>query len=128
MPLIYSLDLRKRAMELVDEDAMFYTKICKVLGICHKTLLSWRKLKTQTGSVKQPPIVYKGGSKPIVTDWEKFRKFVEKNSDKTRAEMAKLWGAGSPASIGRSLKKIGFTRKKKPMVIKNVMKKIEKIL
>ncbi len=128
MPLIYSDDLRKRAMELVDEGKMSYTKIAEVLGINRKTLSTWRKLRKSTGSVKQPPIIFKGGSKPIVSDWEEFKIFAQTYSDKTTGEMAELWGSGSTSSIGRSLKKINFTRKKKLMDIKNVMKKKDKTL
>lgn len=47
------------------------------------------------------------------------------NGDKTQVEMAKLWSVEikeiSERTISRALRKIGFTRKKKLMVIKNEM-------
>jgi hypothetical protein len=43
---------------------------------------------------------------------------VEAHRDKTQEEMAKLWSEPiSARSISRALKKIGFTRKKRPMAI-----------
>ena len=66
----------------------------------------------------QPP-----GNGHKITDWEKFTKFVEVNGDKTQVEMAKLWTEEiSDRTRSRALKKIGFTRKKKLMVIKKEMK------
>lgn len=58
-----------------------------------------------------------------ITDWEKFTSFVEVNGGKTQVEMAQLWTSEiSDRTISRALKKIGFTRKKKLMVIKKGMK------
>jgi len=58
-----------------------------------------------------------------ITNWEKFREFVEVNGDKTQVEMASLWqGEISARTISRALKKIGFSRKKKLMVIESEMK------
>jgi transposase len=45
------------------------------------------------------------------------------HGDKTPVEMAKLWdGEISDRTISRALKKIGFTRKKRPMATANGMK------
>ena len=61
-----------------------------------------------------------------ITNWEKFREFVEVNGDKTQVEMASLWqGKISARTISRALKKIGFSRKKKLMVIESEMKLID---
>lgn len=126
MPLIYSLDLRKRALQLVDEENMSYTEISNILGINRRTLSNWRQLREKTGTVEQPKIIFKGGYRPVVTDWATFRVFAEKNADKTTKEMAKLWGSGSPSTIARSLRKIDFTRKKKLLGTKNAARKTEK--
>ena len=40
-------------------------------------------------------------------------------SEQTQKQMAAKWGNCSRFTISRSLKKLGFTRKKKHMVIKN---------
>ena len=82
----------------------------------------WLKRERETGDFQalpnQPP-----GNGHKITEWEKFTKFVEINRDKTQVEMAKLWTEEiSDRTRSRALKKIGFTRKKKPMVIKKEMK------
>jgi hypothetical protein len=45
-----------------------------------------------------------------------FKEFVECYGDKTQQEMSELWGKGSRHTISRGLKKLGITRKKKPML------------
>jgi len=58
-----------------------------------------------------------------ITDWEKFRKFALSHGDKTQVEMAKLWeGQISDRTISRALKKIGFSRKKRPTATVSAMK------
>ena len=59
----------------------------------------------------------------LITDWEKFREFALSHGDKTQVEMASLWeGQISARTISRALKKIGFTRKKRPMATVSGMK------
>lgn len=44
---------------------------------------------------------------------EKFKEFARQHGGKTQAEMAEAWGGDiSARTIGKGLKKIGFTRKK----------------
>ena len=86
------------------------------------TIRLWLKRERETGDFQalpnQPP-----GNGHKITDWEKFTKFVEVNADKTQVEMAQLGTEEiSERTISRGLKKIGFTRKKKLMVIKKGMK------
>jgi len=51
-----------------------------------------------------------------------FRAFVSAYPDKTQAELAQLWPDDiSERTIGRALKRLGFTRKKRLMVINNEM-------
>ncbi len=52
---------------------------------------------------------------------EEFEKFVETNSDQTQKQMAAKWGNCSRFTISRNLKKLGFTPKKKRIVIKKEM-------
>jgi transposase len=86
------------------------------------TIRLWLKRERETGDFQalpnQPP-----GNGHKITDWEKFTRFVEVKVDKTQVEIAKLWTEKiSERTISRALKKIGFTRKKKLMVIKKGMK------
>ena len=90
--------------------------------ICDRYIRLWLKRERETGDFQalpnQPP-----GNGHKITDWEKFTFFVEINGDKTQVEMAKIWTEEiSERTRSRALKKIGFTRKKKLMVIKKEMK------
>jgi hypothetical protein len=86
------------------------------------------KRQTETGDFlalpNEPP-----GNGHKITDWDKFREFVETNGDKTQVEMASLWdGQISSRTISRALKKIGFTRPKKPTATVNGMKQSGRLL
>jgi hypothetical protein len=51
---------------------------------------------------------------------------VRENRDKTQKLMAQLWGdEATQQNISYACKKLGITRKKKPMAIKKEMKKKE---
>jgi hypothetical protein len=64
-----------------------------------------------------------------ITDWDKFREFAKINGEKTQVEMALLWDEEiSSRTISRALKKIGFTRKKRPMATANGMKRSGRLL
>jgi hypothetical protein len=79
--------------------------------------------QAQTGDFRAKPNQPPGNGHKI-TDWEKFREFAKAHGDKTQVEMAKLWeGEISDRTISRALKKIGFTRKKRPTATVSGMKR-----
>ncbi|MDF5709273.1 MAG: IS630 family transposase [Nostoc sp. S4] len=113
MPKPYSYDLRQKVIQAIELDGMSKTQAAQVFQISRNTINLWLHRKASTGDYQalanQPP-----GNGHKITDWEKFRTFVEANGDKTQAQMAKLWSEEiSERTISRALKKIGFTRKKK---------------
>ena len=121
MGIIYSYDLRTKVIELIERDGLKIYQAAKLFNINHNTIAVWLKRKRLTGDYKalpnKPP-----GSNHRITDWEKFREFVNTHGDKTQKEMAQLWeGEISARTISKALKKIGFTRKKRPMATKNEM-------
>lgn len=122
----YSIDLRKRVIEKVNDGKMQLKDISKLFKIDVKTIYRWRKKLKDTGSLAAKTNFQKGHSHKI-TNLELFQKFVKENSDLTLKEMAKKWGDVSPQTIYRALKKINFTFKKNSFFIKNVTKKKEKI-
>jgi transposase len=76
----------------------------------------------ETGDVQALPNRPPGNNHKI-TNWEQFRAFAKTHGDKTQVEMAQLWqGEISDRTISRALKKIGFTRKKRPTATKNGMR------
>jgi transposase len=109
MPMIYSPDLRRKALESMDRGFPLQ-RVSKTLSIAESTLRSWRKKFRETGSYFATRANW--GRKPLIQDLDKFQKFVEEKPDRTQAEMAEEWGGVSESTIGRSLQKIGFTYKK----------------
>lgn len=128
MPKPYSYDLRQKVIQAIELDGMKNSEAAQVFQISRNTINLWLQRKASTGDYQALPNKPPGNGHKI-TDWEKFEKFVEVNGDKTQVDMAKLWsGEISDRTISRALKKIGFTRKKKLMVIKNEMKLNDKNL
>jgi transposase len=122
MPKPYSYDLRQKVIQAIELDGMKKSQVAKIFQISRNTIDLWLKRKANTGdyapSPNQPP-----GNGHKIKDFVKFREFVQANGDKTQVEMAALWSEDiSDRTISRALKKIGFTRKKKLMVIESEMK------
>ena len=122
MPKPYSYDLRQKVIRAIELDGMKKSEASQVFNISRNTIDLWLKRQAETGDFQalpnQPP-----GNGHKITDWEKFRSFALSHGDKTQAEMAKLWDDQiSDRTISRALKKIGFTRKKRPMATVSVMK------
>jgi transposase len=90
-------------------------------NISRNTINLWLQRKAETGDVQALPNRPPGNNHKI-TDWEQFRAFAKTHGDKTQVEMAQLWqGDISDRTISRALKKIGFTRKKRPTATSNGM-------
>jgi len=109
MPKPYSYDLRQKVIQAIKLDGFKISEASQIFNINRNTIRLWLKRERETGDFQalpnQPP-----GNGHKITDWEKFKSFVEKN------------GKISERTMSRGLKKIGFTRKKKLMVIKKEMK------
>ena len=118
----YNQNTRIRALDLIGNGVPI-SKVSRALKISRPTLYRWKKQLEQTGST-----VPQKGCPPAqpseIKDWDKFKEFVDANSDKTQKELAKLWGNVSHHTISRGFKKIGYTRKKKLMVIKKDVKRL----
>lgn len=116
MPSPYSYDLRTKAIDAVERGEK-KAVVCRTLGISRNTLHLWIQRKQETGDY-QAITDYQEGYGHKICDWEKFRKFVVKNSGKTQAQMAELWGNDlTQQNISDALNKIGFTRKKRRTAI-----------
>jgi transposase len=117
----YSQDFRKKVLEAIQLDGLKKKEASELFHISRNTINLWIQRVEETGDCQAKPTSLPGKGE-IITDWDKFRSFVKENQDKTQAEMAELWGNISDRTICRGLKKIRFTRKKKPMAIGNEMK------
>lgn len=115
----YGDDLRRKALEALARGEK-PGGVARLLRISRNTLHQWRRRQATTGSCSAKRGYQKGhGAK--ITDWDEFRRFAELHCGKTVAAMALLRGVGR-TTLERGLKKIGFTRKKRPTAIANAMR------
>jgi transposase len=106
----YSEDLRKRVVKarLGGESA---ADVAAQFGVGRDCVYRWVALHKATGTLK--PRKRGGYRQPKIQDVEKFRTFAEVHKGSLLAEMALAWGGGvSPMCISRTLKRIGWSRKK----------------
>lgn len=124
MSVPYSEDLRKKVLALVKKKVK-RTVIAQQLEIGRTSIYRWGILEKKTGSVA-PKTPYRKGPVRKITDLDAFKIFVDANKDLTQKEMGKKYGDVSKDTIGRALRKIGYSRKKRTTNIQNVTKNIEK--
>lgn len=113
----YSLDLRERVVAAVEAGEMSRQRVAKVFGVSYYWIKKLFRQKRERGSIA--PLAHGGGQKPLLDDarLEKLRSEVVCHPDATLEELCKrVPGAdGAPVSaptMSRTLKKLGFTRKK----------------
>jgi hypothetical protein len=123
MPKPYSYDLRQKVIQAILLDGLKISEASLIFSISRNTIRLWLKRQRETGDFQALPNLPLGNGHKI-TDWEKFAGFVEVNGDKTLFSDGTTLGGRMlcDRTISRALKKIGFTRKKKLMVIKNALK------
>lgn len=110
----YSLDLRRRVV-LAVHGGMKKTEVCRLFLICRYTLYSWLALE-KTGGNLEPQTGFQKGHGHGIKDLEQFKEFVNLHPDYTQEEMGQHYGV-SRSTIGRYLKKIDYSRKKKPNLL-----------
>jgi len=115
-------------IQAIELDGLKKSEASLLFNISGNTIDLWLKRRAETGDFQALPNKPPGNGHQI-TDWEKFREFASSHGDKTQVDMASLWeGQISDAfgelrlrTISRALKKIGFTRKKRPTATVNAM-------
>ena len=121
MPAPYGQDLRRKAIEAV-ESGRSVSEVSDSFDISRSALSAWLKRFRETGS-DQAITHYQKGHSQKITDWRAFKAFAEEHGDKTQAEMAQLWPEQIDSdTIGKGLKRIGFTRKKRLTLTASEMK------
>ena len=114
----YSEDLRMKAVSYYLSHQESYQSAGTVFGIGAATLHAWVKRYFELGHLK--PIKPEGRPRVLLPDLqEAFRGLVQQHSDKTLRELSELWAQqqGQKLSIfcvGRTLRRLGFTLKKRP--------------
>lgn len=121
MPKPYSYDFRQKVLQAIELDGLKKHEASELFNISRNTINLWLQRQAQTGDVQALPNRPPGNNHKI-PDWEEFRAFAKTHGEKTQVEMAQLWqGEISARTISRALKKIGFTRKKRPTATSNGM-------
>ena len=124
MPQSYSYDLRRKVIEAID-GGMKKTQASQIFKISRNTINLWMLRREETGDYRAKT-GYQKGYEAKITDLNGFLEFAQKQGGKTQKEMAEAWGEKiSDQTIGKALKKIGFTRKKKLTGIEKDLKKKE---
>ncbi|QBY44644.1 IS630 transposase-related protein [Arsenophonus nasoniae] len=116
----YSVDLRERAVKAVHE-GMNKIKVCKIFNIARQTLYNWLYLEKIQGHLN-PQTGFQKGHSHGIKDLNEFREFVAHHGDYTQVEMAEIYRVGS-STIGRAMKKIGYSRKKRAKLMPKEAKK-----
>jgi len=114
MPL--SVDLRERVIAAVDNNEPI-AQVARKFKVSRGAIYNWLDLREKTNSLA-PKDGYQKGHSHKIKDLEKFKEFAKKNKTKTLEEMSLEWqkennDSISISAIGRSLKKIDYTSKKK---------------
>lgn len=120
------IDLRKRVIAAVD-NGMHIDEAAKIFNVCRRVIYNWLSLRKVTNSLA-PKSGYQHGHSHKVTDWDQFRDFAEKHKYCTCLQMTVEWEKLTGTSISesviqRSLKKMGYTSKKKHFTMPKQIKK-----
>ena len=106
----YSMDLRVRVINAC-ESGMKLIKVAETFNVGRSTIRNLRKIKKERGSL-EPIINYQKGHSHGITDYNAFRAYVDSNPDKSQEEIGEYFGVGS-STIGRTMQKINYSRKKR---------------
>lgn len=116
----YSHDLRQKAIEAVKRGER-KIDVCRMLHISRNTLDLWLKREQETGDFRAITNFQRGCGHKI-TNWARFREFIQQHGGKTQAELASLWGDNvTQQNISDAMQKIGVSRKKRLTGIENEM-------
>lgn len=118
--MAFSIDLRERVIRAVD-NGMRVDEAKEVFKVSRRVIYEWLELRRVTGSLVAKTGFQRGHSHKI-TDWKQFEDFAYANQQCTSPQMIIKWEdltgvKVSRSVILRSLKKIGFSSKKKPLTI-----------
>ena len=108
MKMSYSLDLRKKVIRFLEKTPNML-EASRNFDVSYNTVRDWFKAYKEENRLA-PREPYRQA--PYKLDWEEFKIFVEENPDWHQAEYAARFNV-SRSQIGKVLKILGFTHKKK---------------
>lgn len=122
----YSQDLRLCVLTALDQ-GMSKVAVHRTFGVSRSTVDDWLKLREQTGQVAAKTAYYRGRP-PTLEDTAEVRAFIEGHPYCTLTQLAEAWfeAHGQRLSImtfSTTLRRLGYTRKKRATFTKNVTSK-----
>lgn len=114
MPSAYSYDLRRRVIQSI-ESGMSRLEVAKIFLIGTATIQRWwsRYKKSSNFSSK---VGYQKGHSHKISDTKAFKKFIAENPSMTCEEAAEALGDMSGETVRATLKRLGYSRKKRIFV------------
>ena len=112
MAQAYHRDLRERAVGMM-RDGTPKEEVAKALNIGRTTAFTWYSIWLDEERVEGKTGYQKGHSHKV-DNLQEFQEFIEKNPNKTLAELGQLWKNPCKKSMmGRLMQRIGYTYKKR---------------
>jgi transposase len=124
----YSVDLREKVLRAVDQGYP-RNEIIKLLGVSRATIKRYLKQRRETGTMNVRPIPGRP-SKKFVPLQAGLVAQLQAHPDATLETHCQIWeqehGWGvSPTTMGRAIRQVGWTRKKRRWVPLNATKRHE---
>ena len=121
MAIPYSYDLRCKVLAAIDRGVK-KSHASQLFQISRNTIDLWLARRATTGEVQalSRQAAARRSARRSIANESEFEAFVRQHPTATQSELAQLWKAPmSRHTVGRVLRKIGYTRKKRPMGTKN---------
>ena len=116
----YSVDLRQRVVD-ARISGMSVTEVSAMFQVSQDSVYRWVKQHKNAGSVL--PKQRGGYKKPKITDMDKFEAFAKAHAYSTLTRMKERWeDEVSEMCLSRTLKRLGWTRKKNKRTTVNATK------
>lgn len=120
----YSLDLRQRVVD-ARLSGMTVDDVSTTFQVSADSVYRWVKQHKNAGSVS--PKQRGGYKKPKIMDMEKFEAFAKAHAHSTLTRMREQWESEvSEMCLSRTLKRLGWTRKKNKRTTANATRKSAK--
>jgi transposase len=118
MGLGYGIELRSRIVEAYDNGEGSVRELAERFAVAPNTVQNYLNLRKRTGGLA--PLPHSGGVPPRIDDGhlEDVRRLVQQSPDATEGDLAQRYSRGhhvelSRQTMGRALRRLGLTRKKK---------------
>ncbi len=127
----YSQDLRLRVLAALDEGLSKW-QVHQRFKVSRSTIDDWLKLRAETGEVAAKTN-YHRGPLAAIEDCLEVRAFIEAHKNSTLAQLAKVWFNErgqrlSTVTFSNTLKRLGYSRKKRATSTKNAVQNNERTL